>query len=72
MASANGRLDCVRTLLEYGSNVNAEYKVRNQMMIMTLIIVLTIMMMMTLMMIIYYISYDDDVYDADIIMMIMI
>ena len=50
-ASGNGRLEIVRTLLEYKSNVDAKTKVTNQMLMMTLIIVLTIMVMMMIMMI---------------------
>ena len=46
MASYNGQLEIVRTLLEYKADVNAKDNVRNQMMMMTLIIVLTMMMMM--------------------------
>ena len=47
MASYKGRLECVRTLLEYKADINAKDMVRNQMMMtMTLIIVLTIMMKM--------------------------
>lgn len=44
-----GKVDTVRTLLEYGANVGATDNVRNQMMIiMTIVLVLTIMMMMTM------------------------
>ena len=39
-----GHLECVRTLLEYGADINAKSNVRNQMMMMRLIIVLTMMM----------------------------
>ena len=49
-ASYNGHLECVRTLLEYQADINAQDNVRNQIMMMTLIIVLTIMMMMMVMM----------------------
>ena len=49
-ASENGQLDVVRTLLEYGSDVNAQTNVRNQMMMMRLIIVLTMMMIMMMLM----------------------
>ena len=47
-ASTNGRLDIVRTLLEYGVAVEAKDKVRNQMvmMMMTIMIVINILMMM--------------------------
>ena len=45
-ASADGHLECVRTLLEYKADINAQSKVRNQMMMKMLIIVLAIMMMM--------------------------
>jgi len=46
-ASMNGRLDIVRTLLEYGVAVEAKDKVRNQMvMMMTIMIVLNIVMIM--------------------------
>ena len=30
MASRNGQLECVRTLLENGADINAKDKVRNQ------------------------------------------
>ena len=49
MASMYGQLDCVRTLLEYGADVNAKNMVRNQMMMMMLIIVQTMMMMIMMM-----------------------
>ena len=50
MASANGHNDIVRTLLEVGGDINAQNKVRNQMMIIIIIIILlTILMMMMLM-----------------------
>ena len=42
-ASAYGKLEVVRTLLEAGADVNAQSKVRNQMIVMmTIIILLTI------------------------------
>ena len=49
MASMTGRLECVRTLLEYKADVNAKNNVRNQMMMMMLIIVQTMMMMIMMM-----------------------
>ena len=60
MASYNGHLDCVRTLLEYKADINAKDNVRNQMMMMTLIIVLTIMMMIMMMRRIEMIVDNDD------------
>ena len=45
-ASAYGKLEVVRTLLQAGADVNAQSKVRNQMIVMmimmTIIILLTI------------------------------
>jgi uncharacterized membrane protein affecting hemolysin expression len=58
MASWNGHVGIVRTLLEYGADVEAKNNVRNQMMMVmmmmmmmmmiTIIIVLTIMMLMSM------------------------
>jgi len=48
-ASMKGRLDIVRTLLEYGADLEAKDEVRNQMvmmMMMTIMIVLNIVMFM--------------------------
>jgi len=45
-ATQNGHLEIVRTLLEYGVDVNAQSNVRNQAMMMTIIISLIIMLMM--------------------------
>ncbi len=43
-ASKNGHLEVVRTLLEYGANVEAkEDKVRNQMMMMLMILMMFMM-----------------------------
>ena len=55
MASRNGHLNVVRTLLEVGAIVNAQNMVRNQiiiMMMMMIIILLTILIMMMMMMIV--------------------
>ena len=60
MASWNGQLECVRTLLENQADINAKSNVRNQMMMMTLIIVLTIKMMVMMMMRIEMIVDNDD------------
>jgi ankyrin repeat protein len=40
LASENGHHDIVRTLLEGGADVNAQNKVRNQMMIITIIMMI--------------------------------
>ena len=50
LASENGHLDIVRTLLEAGGDINAQNNVRNQMMMMMMIILLTILIMMMMMM----------------------
>ena len=55
MASWNGKLDIVRTLLDGGGDLNVKNKVRNQMMmmmIMMIIILLTILIKMMMMMIV--------------------
>ena len=44
-ATQNGHLKIVRTLLEYGVDVNAQSNVRNQAMMMTIIISLIVMLM---------------------------
>ncbi len=46
LASQNGHLEVVRTLLEAKADINDKTYVRNQMMIMVMIILLTILMMM--------------------------
>ena len=58
-ASQNGHLDIVRTLLECGGDVNAQNKVRNQMMIMMMMMMMmmVIMMMMMMMMMVMVISH---------------
>ena len=67
-ASLNGYLEVVRTLLEFGGDLNAKKNVRNQMMlIMIIIILLTILMMILLMMIVIDVfmliidNYDDSI-----------
>ena len=50
LASRNGYLEIVRTLLEAGALVNDKDKVRNQMMMRIIIRLLTILLMMLLMM----------------------
>ncbi len=69
MASENGNLEVVRTLLEGKVDVNTKTNVRNQMMMMMMIIIiiilLTIVMMMLMMMIVIDVfiliidNYDD-------------
>jgi len=44
-ATQNGHLEIVRTLLEYGVDVNVQSNVRNQAMMMTIIISLIVMLM---------------------------
>jgi len=39
MASKNGHLDVVRTLLEAGADINAQTNVRNQMMMMMFMVI---------------------------------
>ena len=53
LASDNGHHDIVRTLLEAKADINAKYKVRNQMMmiiLLTIFLMLLLMMMMMMMM----------------------
>ena len=52
MASRNGDLYIVRTLLDGGADVNAKDKVRNQMMMMILLTILIMMMMMMMMIVV--------------------
>ena len=68
VASRNGYLKVVRTLLEAKADLNAKNNVRNQlmmMMMMIIIILLTILMMMLMMMIVIDVfmliidNYDD-------------
>ena len=60
LASANGHLNVVRTLLQSGGDVNAKDKVRNQMMMMMMMILLTILIMMMMMMIVVINDEDGD------------
>ena len=46
IASENGHLDIVRTLLKAKADLNAKTDVRNQLIMMMIIILLTILMMM--------------------------
>ena len=64
-ASYNGHHDIVRTLLEAKANVNAQDKVRNQLMMMIIIIIilLTILMMMIMMIVIDVFMLIIDNYD---------
>ena len=66
MASENGHLDIVRTLLEVGGDINVKDNVRNQMMMM-IIILLTILIMMMMMMIVVINDEDgvDCIYNDD-------
>ena len=52
MASYNGYHDIVRTLLEFGGDLNAKANVRNQMIMMIIIIILLAILMMLMMMIV--------------------
>ena len=66
MASENGNLDIVRTLLDGGGDINAQDNVRNQMMMMMMmmmmiIILLTILIMIMMMMMIVVINDEDGV-----------
>ena len=61
MASWNGHLDIVRTLLDGGGDINVKNNVRNQMMMMMMIILLTILIMMMMMMMIVVINDEDGV-----------
>jgi ankyrin repeat protein len=51
-ASWNGHHDIVRTLLEAKADVNAEDKVRNQMMMKILVTIFLMLMMMMMMIVI--------------------
>jgi len=51
-ASYNGHLEVVRTLLEFGGDLNAKANVRNQMIMMIIIIILLAILMMLMMMMI--------------------
>jgi len=62
LASRNGRHDIVRTLLEAKADLNAQDKVRNQLMMM-IIILLTILMMMIMMIVIDVFMLIIDNYD---------
>ena len=42
IASQNGHLEVVRTLLQAGANVNAQNNVRNQMMMMMMMMVVVV------------------------------
>jgi hypothetical protein len=46
LASMFGHLEVVRTLLEVKADVNAEDKVRNQLMMMIMMVMMMMMMMM--------------------------
>ena len=46
LASMNGKLEVVRTLLEAEADVNAKDNVRNQMMMIILLIIFLMLMMM--------------------------
>ena len=59
-ASRNGYHDIVRTLLEAKADVNAEDKVRNQMM-MKILVTIFLMLMMMMMMIVVINDEDRDV-----------
>ncbi len=65
LASQNGHLKVVRTLLEAKANVNAKRNVRNQLMMIIIILLLTILMVMLMMMIVIDVfmsiidNYDD-------------
>ena len=58
MASINGHLEVVRTLLDGGADVDAKNNVRNQiiilMMMMMIIIIVVLNMMMMMMMIVVF------------------
>ena len=51
-ASSSGTLDTLRTLLEFDADVNAQTKVRNQIMIMMTLIILLTIMLLTMMIVI--------------------
>ena len=59
MASGNGHLDIVRTLLDGGGDLNVKSNVRNQMMMMMMIILLTILIMMMMMMMMMIVVIND-------------
>ena len=51
-ASASGSLDTLLTLLQFDADVNAQSKVRNQIMIMMTLIILLTIMLLTMMIVI--------------------
>ena len=60
LASENGHLDIVRTLLEAGGDLNDKDNVRNQMMMMMMILLAILIMMIMMMMIVDIIDEDGD------------
>jgi hypothetical protein len=61
-ASMNGRLDIVRTLLEYGVAVEAKDKVRNQMVMKMMMTIMTLNIVMIMMKMISINDKDRDDY----------
>jgi len=61
-ASGNGHLEIVRTLLEAKVDVNAQNKVRNQMIIIIIILLIILMMMIVIDVFMLIIdNYDDSI-----------
>ncbi len=59
MASWNGHLEVVRTLLEAKADINDKNIVRNQMMMMMMMMTILMMMILLMVRIEIFVDYDD-------------